>query len=94
VFYTVGTGGLAPFRFIFLSFNPLAPYENYTIFSFPLSPNAPASSTQANWADRENPSSAAIAHFSELVAVQRFRYRVCEIPKSRGARKMGQNFDI
>jgi hypothetical protein len=34
-FYSVGTGGLAPFRFLFPSFNPLAPYENHTIFSLP-----------------------------------------------------------
>jgi hypothetical protein len=40
-FYTAGTGGLAPFRFFFLSFNPLAPYENHTIFSLPSFSNHP-----------------------------------------------------
>jgi hypothetical protein len=59
-----------------------------------LSPNAPASSTQTNWANRAKFNSTTRAHFSELLAAQRVKCRVFGILKSRVARKRGQKIDI
>jgi hypothetical protein len=49
---------------------------------------------QANWMNRADLASTSHADFSELLAAQRVRCRVFKILESRGARKMGQNFDL
>jgi hypothetical protein len=83
------TGQLALLRF------PRSGVAKTTPFSLcPLSPNAPASSTQANWADRADFNSTSPADFSELLAAQGVRCRVFKILKSRGSRKRGQNFGL
>jgi hypothetical protein len=70
------------------------PPKTTRFFLCPLSPNALSSSTQANWAEWGDFSSTARADYSEPLAAKRVKYRDFEILKSRGARKMGQNFDI
>jgi hypothetical protein len=49
---------------------------------------------QANWTNGAKFNTTSSADFSELLAAQRVKCRVFGILKSRGARKMGQNFNI